>query len=85
VGTEEPHGRAAHSDTQYLWHHVHSLDHQLSELRSQLHFLHWREKRHRQTIESTNRRVIWFTLLRAGVLATAGLAQVVGVRYMFSR
>ena len=65
--------------------HVYALDHQLSELRAQLHFLHWREKRHRQTVESTSRRVLFYAFLRAGLLAAAGVGNVLAVKRMFSR
>lgn len=85
VGYEEAHGKVQESDTQYIWHYIYQLDHQLSELRSQVHFLHWREKRHRLTVESTNRRLIFYAIVRSVTLIAVSVGQVMVWRYLFSK
>ncbi len=40
---------------QSLWHYVHQVDAQLQQLRATQQYLYWRERRHRMTVESTNR------------------------------
>lgn len=51
----------------------------------QVHYLHWREKRHRLTVESTNRRLVFFAIVRACTLAGVSIAQVLVWRWMFSK
>lgn len=65
--------------------HVKKLDNQVQQLRSAQQYMYWRERRHRNTVNSTRKRVLWYALLRSGVLVLAGAAQVLAVRYMFSR
>lgn len=85
IGVGESHDKIQESDTQYLWHHVYQLDGQLQELKSTLHYLYWRERRHRQTVESTHKRVVYFAMLRSCFLVAVSIAQVVIVRRMFSK
>lgn len=66
-------------------HTVDQVDAQLQQLRTTQTYLYWRERSHRKTIESTNRRVLWYAILRASTLVAASVAQVMGVRYMFSK
>lgn len=85
VGGGEPHDKIEESDTQYLWHHVYQIDGQLSELKSTLHYLYWRERRHRMTVESTHRRVFFYALLRAFALVSVSVFQAWAVRRMFQK
>lgn len=62
---------------------VNQVDTQLQQLRATQSYLYWRERRHRMTVESTNKRVLWFALLRSLGLVVVSVLQVVGVRYMF--
>mmetsp|Transcript_18835 Transcript_18835/g.32163 ORF Transcript_18835/g.32163 Transcript_18835/m.32163 type:complete len:212 (+) Transcript_18835:38-673(+) len=70
-------------DTQGLWHYISQVDSQLQQLRATQNFLYWREKRHRQTVDSTNRRVLWYSVARASALLLVSLAQVMGIRFLF--
>ncbi|KAG2431849.1 hypothetical protein HXX76_009342 [Chlamydomonas incerta] len=72
-------------DTQSLWHYVHQVDAQLQQLRATQQYLYWRERRHRMTVESTNRRVLVYALVRNGVLVLVSIMQVVFIRRMFSK
>lgn len=85
VGHAESHDKdhVKESDTQSLWHYVNMVDAQLQQLRSTQQYLYWRERRHRQTAESTNRRVVFYALLRSGALVAVAIFQVVMVRRMF--
>lgn len=46
---------------------------------------YWREKRHRATIESTQRRTVFYALLRNVVLISAAVVNVVIVQRMFNK
>eukprot|EP00198_Chlamydomonas_reinhardtii_P012202 XP_001701539.1 Emp24/gp25L/p24 family protein [Chlamydomonas reinhardtii] len=72
-------------DTQSLWHYVHQVDAQLQQLRATQQYLYWRERRHRMTVESTNRRVLVYALVRNGVLVLVSMMQVLFIRRMFSK
>mmetsp|Transcript_4473 Transcript_4473/g.12174 ORF Transcript_4473/g.12174 Transcript_4473/m.12174 type:complete len:212 (+) Transcript_4473:65-700(+) len=76
---------AKEDDTKSLWNAVDQVDAQLQQLRTTQTYLYWRERSHRKTIESTNSRVLWFAILRASTLVAASIAQVLGVRHMFSK
>ncbi len=62
---------------------VHLVDAQLQQLRSTMSYLYWRERRHRMTIDSTNKKVLWYGLLRALALVAVSVVQVMGVMYLF--
>lgn len=85
VGYAEGHDKVEETDTQYLWHHVYQIDGQVQELKSTLHYLYWRERRHRQTVESTLRRAKAYAALRLGATVAAGGAQVLLIRRMFAK
>ncbi|KAG2487692.1 hypothetical protein HYH03_013691 [Edaphochlamys debaryana] len=87
VGHAETHGAASlkEHDTQGLWHYVHQVDAQLQQLRATQQYLYWRERRHRLTVESTNRRVLVYALLRSGVLVAVSIAQTLFLRHLFVR
>ncbi|GFR46737.1 hypothetical protein Agub_g8360 [Astrephomene gubernaculifera] len=86
VGHADPHAEnVKEHDAQSLWHYVHQVDAQLQQLRATQQYLYWRERRHRMTVESTNRRVLGYALLRSGVLVVVSLLQVVVIRRMFSK
>ena len=85
IGIGDHHDKVQESDTQYLWHHVYQLESQINELKSTLHYLYWRERRHRQTVESTHQRVLYYALARATALVGVAVAQVLVVRRMFSK
>ncbi|KAJ9512953.1 Emp24/gp25L/p24 family protein [Haematococcus lacustris] len=70
-------------DTTSLWHYVNQVDQQLQQLRATQTYIYWRERRHRQTVDSTNKRVLWYAIARAAALVTVSVVQVLGVRYMF--
>jgi len=74
---------AKEDDTQALWHYVHQVESQLQQLRATQSYLYWRERRHRMTVESTNRKVLVFAVLRSLALVLVSVGQVVGVRWMF--
>lgn len=85
IGYSEGHDKIEETDTQYLWHHVYQIDGQVQELKSTLNYLYWRERRHRQTVESTHRRTLLYAFLRCGVLIGASVGQVLYIRSMFSK
>ncbi|GFH12289.1 GOLD domain-containing protein [Haematococcus lacustris] len=64
-------------------HLVNQVDQQLQQLRATQTYIYWRERRHRQTVDSTNKRVLWYAIARAAALVTVSVVQVLGVRYMF--
>ena len=68
-----------------MWHHVYQIDGQVQELKAALHYLYWRERRHRQTVESTRRRTLGYAALRCVVLIATSVGQVVLIRRMFSK
>lgn len=85
IGYAEGHDKVEETDTQYLWHHVYQIDGQVQELKSTLHYLYWRERRHRQTVESTLRRTLGYAALRLGATVGVGAAQVMLIRRMFAK
>jgi hypothetical protein len=85
IGYSEGHDKIEETDTQYLWHHVYQIDGQVQELKSTLHYLYWRERRHRETVESTHKRTVFYAFLRCAVLIGASLGQVYFIRRMFSK
>ena len=85
IGYSEGHDKVEETDTQYLWHHVYQIDGQIQELKSTLHYLYWRERRHRQTVESTHRRTVFYAALRCGAIVAASVAQVLFIRHLFNR
>jgi hypothetical protein len=85
VGYAEGHDKVEETDTQYLWHHVYQIDGQVQELKSTLHYLYWRERRHRQTVESTLARTAAYAALRLGATVGVGAAQVLLIRRMFAK
>lgn len=72
-------------DTQSLWHYVHQVDAQLQQLRSTQQYLYWRERSHRLMVESTNKRVTLYALLRSGALVAVSVLQVLAIRRMFKK
>lgn len=72
-------------DTQNLWHYVHTVDAQLQQLKATQQYLYWRERRHRKTVESTNKKVLMLALVRSGALVLVSLFQVFMIRRMFSK
>jgi hypothetical protein len=85
IGYAEGHDKVEETDTQYLWHHVYQIDGQIQELKSTLHYLYWRERRHRQTVESTHRRTVFYAALRCAVIVAASVGQVVFIRRLFNK
>jgi hypothetical protein len=85
VGYAEGHDKVEETDTQYLWHHVYQIDGQVQELKSTLHYLYWRERRHRQTVDSTLTRTTRYALLRFAGTLLAGAGQVLLIRRMFTK
>lgn len=85
IGYSEGHDKVEETDTQYLWHHVYQIDGQVQELKSTLNYLYWRERRHRQTVESTHKRTMLYAFLRCAVLVGASVGQVMYIRHMFSK
>jgi len=85
VGYAEGHDKVEETDTQYLWHHVYQIDGQVQELKSTLHYLYWRERRHRQTVESTLARTGRYAALRLAATVAGGAAQVLLIRRMFAK
>lgn len=85
IGYSEGHDKVEETDTQYLWHHVYQIDGQVQELKSTLNYLYWRERRHRQTVESTHKRTLFYAFLRCAVLVGASVGQVMYIRHMFSK
>jgi hypothetical protein len=84
VGYSEGHDKVEETDTQYLWHHIYQIDGQVQELKSTLHYLYWRERRHRETVESTHRRTLLYAILRCIVLVAASVGQVLYIRRLFN-
>ena len=80
-----PHNAVDEAHTSQLWKHVSEVDAELQQIRATQQYLYWRERRHRQTVESTNRRVVWFALLRSVALVVSSMVQVVVIRKMFSK
>lgn len=78
IGYSEGHDKVEETDTQYLWHHVYQIDGQIQELKSTLHYLYWRERRHRQTVDSTHRRTVFYAALRCSTIVAASIGQVGG-------
>ncbi|GLI62675.1 hypothetical protein VaNZ11_005351 [Volvox africanus] len=72
-------------EAQGLWHYVHQVESQLQQLRSTQQYLYWRERRHRMTVESTNRRVFVYALVRNGVLVLVSVLQTFFIRRMFAK
>ena len=70
---------------QELWTYVNQVDSQMQQLRSVQQFLYWRERRHRETIDSTNRRVLWYALARGSLLVAVSAVQVFFIKRMFSK
>jgi hypothetical protein len=64
---------------------VNQVDSQLQQLRATQSYLYWRERRHRQTVESTNKRVLWYAIARSATLVVVSIAQVIGIRFMFRK
>jgi hypothetical protein len=64
---------------------VHQVDAQLQQLRATQQYLYWRERRHRITVESTNRRVMVYALIRNGVLVVVSMLQTFYIRRMFAK
>jgi hypothetical protein len=85
VGYSEGHDKVEETDTQYLWHHVYQIDGQVQELKATLNYLYWRERRHRQTVESTHKRTMFYAFLRCAVLVGASVGQVLYIRHMFTK
>lgn len=85
IGYSEGHDKIEDSDTQYLWHHVYGIDSQVQELKSTLNYIYWRERRHRQTVESTHMRTLFYALLRCVMLVGASVGQVLYIRHLFSK
>ncbi|GAX77065.1 hypothetical protein CEUSTIGMA_g4511.t1 [Chlamydomonas eustigma] len=73
------------SDTESMWHYVSLIDSQLQQLKSTQQYLYWRERRHRQTVDSTNSRVWWYALARNAALIAVSVGQVIFIRWMFSK
>jgi hypothetical protein len=71
--------------TQELWQYVNQVDSQMQQLRSTQQFLYWRERRHRETVDSTNRRVLWYAVARGGLLVAVSTVQVFFIKRMFSK
>lgn len=82
---DHSHDHVKEHDTQSLWHYVSQVDAQLQQLRATQQYLYWRERRHRQTVESTNKRVLIYALLRSGALVLVSIGQVLFIRRMFSK
>jgi hypothetical protein len=64
---------------------VDNISTQLKDLRTTQGYLYWRERSHRATVESTNRKVLWFAILRSLALVGVSVTQVLGIRHMFNK
>eukprot|EP01138_Halocafeteria_seosinensis_P007461 gb/GECG01007626.1/.p1 GENE.gb/GECG01007626.1/~~gb/GECG01007626.1/.p1 ORF type:complete len:257 (+),score=20.96 gb/GECG01007626.1/:1-771(+) len=62
---------------------VYGLSDWIKKLEREQRFLASREKRHRETLESNNARVQWYSLVETVVIVGASLAQLLIVRYWF--
>jgi len=76
IGYSEGHDKVEETDTQYLWHHVYQIDGQIQELKSTLHYIYWRERRNRETVDSTHRRTVFYAALRCLTMIAASVGQV---------
>ncbi|MEW5316230.1 MAG: hypothetical protein WDW38_007611 [Sanguina aurantia] len=87
IGHPDPamHDNVKENETQALWAYVHLVDSQLQQLKATQLYLYWRERRHRQTVDSTKQRVLWYAAGRASTLAFVSIAQVFVIRRMFSK
>lgn len=83
IGNPVMHDGANEQETKELWKHVSDVDGQLQQIRATQQYLYWRERRHRQTVESTNSRVLWFAVFRASALVVCSVGQVILIRMMF--
>ena len=52
------------------------IDAQLAQLKATQQYLYWRERRHRQTVEATHKKVWWFAMGRSALLVGVSVGQV---------
>ncbi len=68
--------------TQQLWQFVSEADMLIHQLRSTLGYLYHREQAHRETVDRTGRRVVWFAVARSSLLVLVSVGQVVFLRHL---
>lgn len=60
-----------------------SIGKKLTKVISNQNYFQARESRHRRTLESNNRRVMWWSLLECTVIVAVGIIQVFVIRSLF--
>eukprot|EP00798_Chlamydomonas_sp_ICE-L_P000297 gene296-1630_t len=73
------------NDAEDLWHYVHNVESMIQQVRSTQQYLYWKERRHRQTVDSTNSRVWWAAITRCLGLITVSVSQIIFIRRLFMR
>mmetsp|Transcript_15667 Transcript_15667/g.46247 ORF Transcript_15667/g.46247 Transcript_15667/m.46247 type:complete len:220 (-) Transcript_15667:1214-1873(-) len=81
----DEHDGVKEQHTGALWMYISQIDQQLQQLRSTQQYLYWRERRHRETVDSVQARVLYFAVARSAVLACVSIGQVLFIRSLFSR
>jgi len=64
---------------------IHRIDNVLFDITDLQHTYRWREERNRDTAESTNGRVLWYSLLVCGVAIIMTIGQLVVLKRWFRR
>jgi hypothetical protein len=91
---EKPHGDKSLGKREGLLTHDHAkevralalnLQDEISLMRQELFYLKSRATRHKKTADSNSRRTLYWTLAEVGVLCAVAAAQIVAVRYFFSK
>ena len=86
VGEEEshtPHGAATKGSFTPLENSILTLSDGLNSIYEEQEYLKMREQVHRATMESTNARVLWWTLLEAGILIGIACWQIYSIFRVF--
>uniref|UniRef100_G1SWP8 GOLD domain-containing protein n=1 Tax=Oryctolagus cuniculus TaxID=9986 RepID=G1SWP8_RABIT len=63
--------------------HVRQLVEQVAQIQKEQEYQRWREERFRQTSESTNQRVLWWSILQTLILVAVGVWQMQHLRSFF--
>lgn len=84
VGEPHSHKMALQKDAGQLTSSLSDVSDQLHRLKAEVKYLQAREERHRQTVNSTHGRVLFYALLRASALVAVSGLQVFCVVKMFS-
>jgi hypothetical protein len=75
VGQTWTHNKITEDHLDELFGDISVLGELVQKLRSEMRHFKYREARHRQTVESTNRRVLVYTLLKLVVISLIVVAQ----------